>query len=306
MRIFRPNAVIIVYHKMEISPIKEIRFRTRTVKARAHQIANRQVYRVEIPSSPIQKWLIFLFPVAIRTALQRLIPEWLLPPVILLKEMDPTRPDDFHNEVSTYKRLRGLQGYYVPRCFGTAISDNAIPALVLDYVDGTPLHQLDLETLVSPVVLQAYHQHTTLPTVQSDDIPNPHLALALKNMFDALSKYGVVHGDGKLHNFIWTNDRVIAIDFEFAYLLPHDTTNIPFYYGLVHEIGDMIDYWSLEDPVVQETRRRAEAEEFKRWWADLRAKDRGIKPLDHTESRPLHQPRSRRPEEIFFKVPGAC
>ncbi|KAI0967947.1 hypothetical protein F4678DRAFT_444072 [Xylaria arbuscula] len=220
--------------------------------------------------------------------------------------MDPERRDDFHNEVSMYKRLQCLQGSYVPRYFGSATSESTTPALLLSYVVGTPLNQLDLDVLVNPSVLQAYRQHTTLSTVSSDDIPNPRLACALKEMFDELSKCGVVHGDDQLHNFLWANDRVVAIDFEFAYLLPHNTTNIPYYYGLVHDIGRMIDYWSLEDPVAKEERRRVKAERFDKWWAELRAIDR-IRPShpaeqNHSES-PLPPLPLRRPDDIFFKIP---
>ncbi|KAI1418949.1 hypothetical protein F5Y12DRAFT_795717 [Xylaria sp. FL1777] len=172
-----------------------------------------------------------------------------------------------------------------------------------NYVNGTPLHQLDLDALVNPTVLQASGEHIKLPTVKSDNIPNPRLASALKEMFDAPSMYGVVQGDGKLHKFIWASnpviaDHVVAVDFEFAYLLPYGTTNIPFYYGLVHDIGDMIDYWSLEDPVAKEARQRAGVEEFKKWSADLRAMGRGIRPL------PTVQQEFRSPQALGLTKKG--
>ncbi|KAI0426760.1 hypothetical protein F5Y09DRAFT_350885 [Xylaria sp. FL1042] len=227
---------------------REIRFRTRFIRAPAYQIMNRYVYRLDVPSSPIGEWLLFCLPPPIRTWAKSFFPEWFLPPVVILKETNPERPNDFKNEVDIYKRLRHLQGFYIPHCFGTAISDDCSPALLLSYVEGTPLHQLELDALVAPQVLEAYRQRTYLRRIRDDDIMNKRLASALRDMYDALTQSGVVHGDAQLHNFIWVKDHVVAVDLEFSYLLPSDITNIHEFRSLISEIGRIIKVDTLEDP----------------------------------------------------------
>ncbi|RWA08487.1 hypothetical protein EKO27_g6631 [Xylaria grammica] len=241
--------------------LKEIRFGNRFMRLPAQKIhENRYVYRIDIPPSPIGKWFSFLVPYPIRTWVENLFPEWFLPRTIILKERNPTRPAEFRNEVSIYKRLRHLQGINIPRCFGTAVSDDFDPALVLSYVEGTPLYQLDLEELISPRVLEAHRQRTTLRHLKDEDIPNPKLLSELNDMYDVLTRNGVVHGDPKLHNFIRTKDRVVAIDFEFSCLLPSDVTNAEELRTLIDEIGRTIDVESLEDPAEMEAFWRAHNE----------------------------------------------
>ncbi|KAI1270818.1 hypothetical protein F5Y07DRAFT_385036 [Xylaria sp. FL0933] len=233
---------------MEASLFKEIRFRTRFIRAPASQIMGREVYRLDIPSTPISERLLSWLPPPIRTWVKSLFPEWFLPPVIIIKEPNPDRPADFQHEVNMYKRLRHLQGVHIPHCFGTAISDNANPALLLSYVEGTPLHQLELEALVAPRILEAYQQRTTLPHIWREEIVNVRLALALQDMYDALTRSGVIHGDPQLHNFIWAKDHVVAVDLEFAELIPGSHTNMEAYRTLESEIGHLINVDSLEDP----------------------------------------------------------
>ncbi|KAI0802129.1 hypothetical protein GGR55DRAFT_666975 [Xylaria sp. FL0064] len=233
---------------METLLFKEIRFRTRFIRAPASQIMHREVYRLDIPSCPISEWLLSWLPPPIRTWVKNLFPEWFLPPVIILKEPNPDRPADFQNELNMYKRLRHLQGVHIPRCFGTAVSDNSSPALLLSYVEGTPLHQLELEALVAPRILEAYQQRTKLPHIWRKEIINVRLVSALQDMYGALTRSGVVHGDPQLHNFIWAKDHVVAVDLEFANLLPSTVTNIHEYRTLESEIGRIIQVDSLEDP----------------------------------------------------------
>ncbi|KAI1345380.1 hypothetical protein F5Y01DRAFT_320828 [Xylaria sp. FL0043] len=233
---------------MEIPLFKEIRFRTRFIRAPASRIMRREVYRLDIPSCPISERLLSWLPPPIRTCVKNLFPEWFLPPVIIMKEPNPDRPADFQHEVNMYKRLRHLQGVHIPHCFGTAISDNSNPALLLSYVEGTPLHQLELDALVTPRILQAYRQRTFLRRITDEDIINMRLASALQDMYDALTRSGVNHGDPQLHNFIWAKDHVVAVDFEFAYLHSNDITNMDEFRSLISEIGSIIKVDSLEDP----------------------------------------------------------
>jgi tRNA A-37 threonylcarbamoyl transferase component Bud32 len=141
-----------------------------------------------------------------------LLPEWFLPTSVILKERNPERADSYENEIDTYRHLRSLQGTHIPRLFGEAaihdhertrfqISKRPIPAILLEHVDGDPLH--------------------SLPT---EELENPRLVKQLEEMYRLLTKNDVVHGDPRLHNFLRVGDKVFAIDFELS-SPPGDTTN---------------------------------------------------------------------------------
>lgn len=125
--------------------------------------------------------------------MERLFPEWFLPPKIVLKEENPGKTDRYKNEVRIYKRLEQLQGRYIPRFLGEATSDSGTPAIILQYVEGTPLDQLSPEDLRNEAVLKG-----------------------LEHTYDQLTEHGVVHNDPELHNFIRTDGGVLVIDFDFA------------------------------------------------------------------------------------------
>lgn len=123
-------------------------------------------------------------------------------------------------------RLEPLQGRCIPRFFGEATSDNRTPSIVLEYVEGIPLHQLPLEELASRPLLEALDRGESLQDFDLDAIPKPDLLAAIQHTYHQLTKNGVVHGDPELHNFIRVDGcGVVAVDFEFAHLLPHDVTN---------------------------------------------------------------------------------
>ncbi|KAI0388247.1 hypothetical protein F5Y17DRAFT_251299 [Xylariaceae sp. FL0594] len=89
----------------------------------------------------------------------------------------------------------------------------------------------------------------TLYDLKYDDIPHPDLLSKLRHMYDQFTQNGVVHGDPELHNFIHTEQGVVAIDLEYSHLLPHDVTNEDELVGLIHKIGATID---VESPVKYE------------------------------------------------------
>lgn len=58
---------------------------------------------------PVLSWLV------------RLLPEWFLPPTVILKERNGEKPaESYENELDTYHHLRSLQGTYIPRLYGEA------------------------------------------------------------------------------------------------------------------------------------------------------------------------------------------
>ncbi|KAI3342002.1 hypothetical protein F4824DRAFT_447818 [Ustulina deusta] len=226
--------------------MKEIRLGTRLIRAHARRIYNnRHVFRLELLASPITSWFTSWVPQFVQSRLRPTFPEWFIPSVMILKERNPLKPDEYRNEIEMYKRLQSLQGDVIPRYYGEVISDNHTPAVLLEFVEGTPLHRLPKEDLLSPRVLTAYRHNMTLHELPDDDIPDPQLLLALRHMYHQFTQDGVVHGDPKLHNFIRTEHGVVAIDLEFSHLLPNDITNEHELASLIDEIGAVIDVTSL-------------------------------------------------------------
>ncbi|KAI1300821.1 hypothetical protein F5Y03DRAFT_397007 [Xylaria venustula] len=253
--------------------IKEIRFGTRFIRAPAQPVDSyRTVYRVEIPPSPIDSLLCWL-PFPIRTWAESLFPEWFLPSTVILKERNPKKPEWFRNEVDIYRRLRHIQGVYIPRCFGTAVSDEFDPALVLSYVEGTPLGDLELEELLSPRVLRAYRQRTKLPLLPNEEIPNPRLLSALQHMYDVLTQNGVVHNDPCLYNFLRVNESIVALDLESCNQL-EGSTNKGALTSLIQEIGQKINIEALHHP----EREKAQAEALERARSAMIAEYRRMNP----------------------------
>ncbi|KAI0388293.1 hypothetical protein F5Y17DRAFT_470513 [Xylariaceae sp. FL0594] len=222
--------------------IKEFRLGTRRIRAQAKRIySNRHVFRLELTVSPVTSWVTSWVP----QFFQPVLPEWFLPPVMILKERNPLKPEEYRNEVEKYKQLRSLQGDVIPRFYGETISDDHTPAILLEFIEGTPLHKLPEEDLFSQPILTAHHDRLPLYDLRRDDIPNPQLLSKLQYMYDQFTRNGVVHGDPKLHNFIHSDHGVVAIDLEFSHLLPHDVTNKHELASLIDEIGAIIDVSSL-------------------------------------------------------------
>ncbi|KAK0739020.1 hypothetical protein B0T21DRAFT_361771 [Apiosordaria backusii] len=153
-------------------------------------------------------------PQLVRSWLQRLLPEWFLPTTVILKERNPTKADNYENEIATYLHLRSLQGTHIPRLFGKVaviypheqrkyqFSKRPTPAILLENVEGVSLHNLPIE-----------------------ELGNPHLLKELQDMYDLLTENGVCHGDPRLHNFLRVDKRIVAIDFEFSRPLSSKITN---------------------------------------------------------------------------------
>lgn len=217
------------------------------IRAPAERIyANRHVFRLELPVNPALNWVLKWIPRPLQISLQRILPEWFLPPTIILKEKNPGKTDEYTNEIQTYKRLELLQGQCIPRFFGEAISENQNPGLILQYIEGIPLHKLPFEDLVSSRVLTAIRQESLLREISPHDRSNPELLSELRVMYDSLTENGVVHGDAKLHNFIRVvlpdgMNAVVAVDFEFSELLPADITNEMEMQTLIDEIDEIVD-----------------------------------------------------------------
>ncbi|KAK4135908.1 hypothetical protein BT67DRAFT_263987 [Trichocladium antarcticum] len=193
----------------------KIQFRFRRFCAPAERIyANRHVFRLNVPPSPIQCWLPSWTPQLVRSWLERLLPEWFLPTSVILKERNPEQANNYENEIDTYLHLRALQGTYIPHFYSEVtvryphaqrryqMSNRPTPAILLEYVEGVSLHHLPTEGLGSPRLLEE-----------------------LQGIYSLLSEEGVVHGDPRLHNFLRVGNGIIAIDFELSYPFPSDISN---------------------------------------------------------------------------------
>lgn len=217
--------------------LQHIQFGTRHLRVPAEQIFdNRTVFRLHIPPNhTIARWLSHWMPQPVLSWLVHLLPEWFLPPTVFLKERNRDKPaESYENELDTYHHLRSLQGTYIPRFYGEAAvytctptrrRRRPTPALVLEDVQGTSLRDLAAGAL-------------------SDELVDK-----VRRTYNKLTEEGVVHGDPRLHNFLYApgRDGVVAVDFEFADLVVPGsdvTTN-------EHEFG------ALEDEILRRRRRSA-------------------------------------------------
>ncbi|KAL2259686.1 hypothetical protein VTK26DRAFT_6541 [Humicola hyalothermophila] len=194
--------------------IKDIQFGFRRFRAPAKQIyINQHVFLLDVRPNPFTRWLSSWAPGLVSSWLQRLLPEWFLPTTVVLKERNPQRADSYENEIATYQHLRPLQGHCIPRMLGEVASYNheqtryqmskrPVPGILLENVQGVSLQDLPAK-----------------------ELEDPRLIEELKDMYSLFTKNGVVHGDPRLHNFIRTGERIVAIDLEFCHPLPSDITN---------------------------------------------------------------------------------
>ncbi|KAK4172704.1 hypothetical protein QBC36DRAFT_196396, partial [Triangularia setosa] len=106
------------------------------------------------------------------------------------------------------------------------ISNRPIPAMLLEKVNGVPLHRL-----------------------QAEELRDPRLLMKLQAMYDMLTEKGVVHGDPALHNFLCVDEGVVALDFEFSYLVLRDgITNLDEWRTLEDEIQNRLGQAQLPNP----------------------------------------------------------
>ncbi|KAK4204855.1 hypothetical protein QBC40DRAFT_303153 [Triangularia verruculosa] len=216
---------------------KNVQFRSRCFTALAKRIyANRHVFLLTVPPNPITCWLSSWTPQLVRSWLQRMLPEWFLPTTVILKERNPQKADSYENEVDTYRHLQSLQGRCIPLFFGEVairnheqtryqISKRPVPAILLGDVKGVSLHCL-----------------------QAEELGDPRLLEKLQAMYDLLTEKGVVHGDPALHNFLYVDGRIVALDFEFPYPLPNDITNADDFETLKDEIQRQLEQAQLPNP----------------------------------------------------------
>lgn len=212
--------------------LQHIQFGTRHLRVPAEQIfENRTIFRLHIPPNPaIARWLARWMPQPVLSWLVRLLPEWFLPPTVILKERNGEKPaESYENELDTYHHLRSLQGTYIPRLYGEAAvytcaptrRRRPTPALLLEDIQGTSLRDLAAGALSDELVDKVRHT------------------------YNKLTDAGVVHGDPRLHNFLYapSRDGVVAVDFEFADLVVpgSDVTN-------EHEFG------ALEEEILRRRR----------------------------------------------------
>lgn len=75
-----------------------------------------------------------------------------------------------------------------------------------------------------------------MPSLKTLFIPTYSESSGVRTTYDQLTAQHIVHGDPELHNFIWTGQEIVALDFEFAELLRPDSviTN-------EHELNTVID-----------------------------------------------------------------
>lgn len=190
---------------------------------------NRPVFRLRLPATPRLDRILSWTPRPIQSLLQHIFPEWFLPPIIILKEKTTEGAAYFDNELQIYRRLQPLQGDCIPRLLGVAITNDWIPTLVLEYIDGTPLNKLEPG---DASVDTDDRTNTAAPQESPDNyaVIRPDLRQGLKRTFDLFRERGVAHGDPELHNFILVGGRDKAVDLVKAVDLE-----------LAHDLGDGID-----------------------------------------------------------------
>ncbi|KOS18220.1 hypothetical protein ESCO_002869 [Escovopsis weberi] len=151
------------------------------------------VIRLRIAPSPLDHLvtqLLGLLPVSLQEPLRRHLPEWFLPPLIVVKSQKPDWDDEFDDELDTYRRLRSLQGSVIPRHFGTA-RVAGLRAHILSDVGGF-----------------------SLPLKGASGIEDSAFRDMLMRALGALAFQGFIHDDLKLDNFHLVGDRIVVLDLE--------------------------------------------------------------------------------------------
>lgn len=266
-------------HTMDTSKLT-VYFRERTFSAVAELIHENRphvhVLDLPLPSNGLLwlRWLVALLPSHLQNWLHHTLQAWFIPQTTLLKQRNPTRPEEHVNELAIYQRLRGIQGEYVPRLFGEAAvyaaKSKRVPALLLEFVPGRSLFALPLENRVSGHALRMIKQGHRPQPDDYERMPNPQLQDALTRTYVKITEAGVLHGDPKTDNFIRRRDgTIVAVDFEFARPLTdgenHDKEPRTILYGFADEVDDAAISYHV----------RAARLAFKRKWWNRRVEDEG-------------------------------
>lgn len=181
-----------------------------------------------------------------------------MPRVVVVKERNPACPDKYSHEQATYRQLKAQQGINIPRLYGEAtVLDGAeeFPALLLEFIDGTPAHRLPLEDLASEATLQALRDgRRPLDRLGHLDILYLELAIALQNLLGEFEKADVVHGDPNLDNFILCSRNgffsVTAVDLESAQP-PGIITRETDFQSLLCSLTDKINFESNNPALIE-------------------------------------------------------
>lgn len=158
---------------------------------------SRTVYRLNIQKPSVFDYIpnttirsIIKYLIYFSLPLKAIYPEWFLPSTVILKKRKPDWDKEFENEKLMYRRLKPLQGRFIPYFYGQAIYDGS-PALVLSEIVGRRLFDI---------------------TMQHGE--DEEFEKKLVEVYKALTHYGVIHGDSKLDNAIHVGDRVMLFDLE--------------------------------------------------------------------------------------------
>jgi hypothetical protein len=121
------------------------------------------------------------------------LPEWFLPPLIVLKTLKPECLEEFENEKSAYARLKALQGCYISNCYGE-VNWNGTRCLLLSEIGGYALDD-----------------------PQAPKIEAWKLKAMLEEAVREVTRYHVEPPEPKLDHFhVIDNHRVMMLDFEGA------------------------------------------------------------------------------------------
>lgn len=126
-------------------------------------------------------------------------PAWFLPPTCVIKVYEPslekggTSPAQrIQYECEVYTKLKALQGWMLPRYYGSTTSQGH-PALLLQYAQGVGLNKIKIERLSENEVA--------------------HIASDLKCFVSMLTRHHI-KGDIKDDNFIWDGISLKGLDFD--------------------------------------------------------------------------------------------
>ncbi|KAK5998382.1 hypothetical protein PT974_00761 [Cladobotryum mycophilum] len=152
------------------------------------------VVRLRIQPSRLDRFVIgflSLFPTrVVHSYLERWLPEWFLPPAIVVKSEKPDWEDEFDDEVALYNRLSSLQGTVIPYYYGTTRL-GGVRTHILSDIGGV-----------------------SLPLKGASGIDDPTFRKMLLRALGAIALQGFVHDDLKLDNFHLVGDKIMVLDLE--------------------------------------------------------------------------------------------
>jgi len=157
---------------------------------------HRNVVRLAIrPAGRVGSWVAAVLdrlPGPLRALGARYLPEWFLPPNVVLKITKDRWDEEFDNEKKMYATMAALQGTRIPVCYGQAkVYPSERRALVLSDVGGLPLYHKDLAL-----------------------VPHVDLRRMMTEALRDLAAYGFQYADLRLSNFHLVGDRIVVLDLE--------------------------------------------------------------------------------------------